>query len=74
MSTVTCLAPGRAAVLDRVRRSPVKPTELLHNLYPEYSYSDVQDAISELLERGCIILSSSRFLEPVDPDCQDVLR
>ncbi len=64
MSTVTCMASGRAAVLNRIQESSLKPTELLTAFCGDYSYAEIQEAISDLLERGYIVLTSDRYLKP----------
>jgi hypothetical protein len=71
MATQTLLTPGENAVLDRIRRSPLKPTDLLVELRPVYSYTEIQGAISDLLETGNIILTSNRHLEPARPAKED---
>jgi hypothetical protein len=42
--------------------SPLRPTQLLDDLTREYSYADVQDALSDLLEDQRISLTSDRHL------------
>jgi hypothetical protein len=42
--------------------SPLRPTQLLDDLTPEYSYADVQDALSDLLEDQRISLTPDRHL------------
>ncbi len=64
MSTVAYLAPGEA-VLKRIRESSLKPTGLLADLGSEYSYMEIQDALSDLLEKGEVTLTSELFLVPV---------
>lgn len=45
-----------------VRERHLRPTELLELLYSELSYSDIQDAVSELLDSGDLELSPDRHL------------
>jgi hypothetical protein len=60
--------PNRTAllrnVLSHVQRSeqPLRPTQLIRNLTTNYPYSDVQRAVSELLERRQIELTPARFV------------
>jgi hypothetical protein len=49
-------------VLELVRRDSPRPTELLKALESQMSYSDLQDAISELLDSGEVVLDSERRL------------
>jgi len=51
-------------VFSRVQAStsPLRPTQLLDDLTREYSYADVQDALSSLLEDQRISLTSDRHL------------
>lgn len=42
--------------------SPLRPTQLLEDLTPEYSYAEVQDALSDLLEDQRISLTPDRHL------------
>ena len=65
MSTLTLTLP-REAVLRRVKKSPLKPTGLLADLGNDYSYSEIQDALSNLLETGDVILTSHLILEPAN--------
>jgi len=64
MATVTCMASGRMAVLNRIRQSPLKPTGLLADLGREYSYTAIQDALSDLLEGGEVVLTPELLLMP----------
>lgn len=57
-------AASREAVLQRVQSSPLKPTSLLADLGQEYSYTEIQDALSDLLERGDVVLTSELELKP----------
>jgi hypothetical protein len=52
----------RNRVLAEVRDRSPRPTELLELLHNQFSYRDVQDALSELLENGRLILDSERRL------------
>jgi transposase InsO family protein len=63
MSSATFPA-SREAVLRRIRRSPLKPTGLLSDLGSDYSYTEIQDALSDLLESGDVILTSDLILKP----------
>ena len=49
------------SVLERIRNESPRPTELLQ-LLPEFSYEEVQDALSELLESAEVELASDRRL------------
>ena len=51
-------------VLKRMEKaeSPLRPTQLLEDLTPEYSYAEVQDALSDLLEDQRISLTPDRHL------------
>lgn len=51
-------------VLAHLRRSqePLRPTQLLRDMTQNYSYSDVQSAVSALLEKRQIRLTSDRFV------------
>lgn len=52
----------RDRVMDEVRSISPRPTELLELLRNDFSYRDVQDAVSELLENGDVVLDSERRL------------
>jgi hypothetical protein len=58
------MSPVARAVLTRIQESPLRPTGLLANFGAEYSYSEIQDAISDLLETGDVILTSDLLLQP----------
>jgi hypothetical protein len=51
-------------VFKRVEKaaSPLRPTQLLDDLAAEFSYSEVQDALSDLLEEQRISLTPDRHL------------
>ncbi|NYF53176.1 hypothetical protein [Tunturiibacter gelidoferens] len=51
-------------VFKRVEKaaSPLRPTQLLDDLSRKYSYADVQDALSDLLEDQRISLTPDRHL------------
>jgi hypothetical protein len=51
-------------VLSYLRRSqqPLRPTQLLRDMTQNYSYSDVQGAVSALLEKRKIRLTPERFV------------
>jgi hypothetical protein len=51
-------------VFKRVKKagSPLRPTELLAEFTPEYSYAELQDALSRLLEDQEISLTPDRYL------------
>jgi hypothetical protein len=53
----------RDRVLKVVREGSPRPTELLDLLQKEFSYRDVEDALSELLDSGQIVLGSDRHLK-----------
>jgi hypothetical protein len=55
---------SREAVLRRIQRAPLKPTGLLTEFGTEYSYTEIQDALSDLLEGGDVILTAGLILEP----------
>ena len=61
-----CLAkvdPKRLAlVLDEIEKQSPRPTELLEILAPQLSYSEIQDAVGELLDTGTAQLSADRRL------------
>jgi len=42
----------------------LKPTGLLGELGTEYSYTDIQDALSDLLESGDVVLMPDLTLKP----------
>jgi hypothetical protein len=52
------------SVLNYVRRSqvPLRPTHLIRDLTENYSYSDVQSAVSALLENRQIQLTPERYV------------
>jgi len=53
-----------AAVLNRIKQSPLKPTALLSELQMDhYSYTEIQDALSGLLESRDVVLTTDLFLE-----------
>jgi len=64
MSSATFPASLREAVLRRIQHSSLKPTGLLTDLGKDYSYTQIQDALSDLLESGDVILTSELDLEP----------
>jgi hypothetical protein len=64
MATGSCIASRRTAVFDRIQQSPLKPTGLLGELGTEYSYTDIQDALSDLLESGDVVLMPDLTLKP----------
>lgn len=51
----------RDAVLARVKQSTLRPTELLTAL-PQYGYSDIQAALTDLLEAGTVLLAADLHL------------
>lgn len=55
------------AVLNRIEQSPLRPTGLLADLGSEYSYSEIQDALSDLLERGDVVLEANLTLSIAHP-------
>jgi len=67
MATATWMATGRTAVLDRIKQSPLKPTGLLADLRHQYSYTEIQDALSDLLEKGDVVLTPELFLKLAQP-------
>ncbi|MGD0630887.1 MAG: hypothetical protein ABR987_16280 [Terracidiphilus sp.] len=58
------MSPAARAVLTRIQKSPLRPTGLLTDFGAEYSYSEIQDAVSDLLETGDVILTSDLLLQP----------
>jgi hypothetical protein len=65
MATATLVGSGRTAVLNRIRQAPLKPTELLHaDLGVKYSYTQIQDMLSDLLEKGDVVLTPDLILRP----------
>jgi hypothetical protein len=68
MPVATRTTPNRSVllrnVLSHVRSSeqPLRPTQLIRNLTNRYSYSDVQSAVSALLESRRIQLTPERFV------------
>jgi hypothetical protein len=62
------MASGRTAVLNRIQQSPLKlkPTGLLAALRADYSYTEIQDALSDLLEKGDVELTPDLFLKPAN--------
>lgn len=60
------LPATRNAVLHRVQQSPLRPTQLLVDLGPDYSYTQIQDAVSDLLESGDVVLTPSLVLQSAD--------
>ncbi len=64
MATATLVGSGRTAVLNRIKQSPLKPTALLANLGSDYSYTEIQDALSDLLEKGDVVLTPDLTLKP----------
>ena len=54
---------AREAVLRQIQQSPLKPTKLLQDLGPGYSYTQIQDAVSDLLEEGEVVLTSNLLLK-----------
>jgi hypothetical protein len=51
-------------VLAHLRRSqkPLRPMQLIRDMAENYSYSDVQSAVSSLLEKRQIRLTPDRFV------------
>ena len=52
----------RGVVLEAIRGSSPRPTDLIALLSDQMSYRDVQDALSELIESGQVELDSSLHL------------
>lgn len=64
MATATCVMPdSKMAVLNRVRRSSCKPTEVMNDLVDQFSYREIQDAVVGMLDSGELILTPNRYLE-----------
>jgi hypothetical protein len=40
-----------------------KPTELLDILHDKYSYTEIQEAVAELLDSGRVLLDTQRHLK-----------
>lgn len=53
---------AKGLVFAKVQRNATRPTELLILLDEGLSYADIQEAVSELLYEGRIILTSDRQL------------
>lgn len=49
-------------VLEKIEERSPKPTELLEILAPQLSYTEIQDAVGELIEAGTVTLSADRRL------------
>lgn len=65
MATASIMGSARTAVFDRIQQfSPLKPTSLLVDLGVDYSYTGIQDALSDLLEKGDVILMPDLTLKP----------
>jgi hypothetical protein len=52
----------RTEVLRIIQEHSPRPTELLKLLSPKLSYDEIQDALSELLDSGEVVLNSERHL------------
>lgn len=60
---VCMVAPEtRNEVLRMVQEHSPRPTELLKLLSAKLSYDEIQDALSELLDSGEVVLNSDRHL------------
>lgn len=55
-------------VLEKIEERSPKPTELLEILAPQLSYTEIQDAVSELIDTGAAKLSADRRLRVIDSD------
>ena len=64
MATAAIMGSGRTAGFDRIQKSPLKPTTLLADLGVDYSYTEIQDALSDLLEKGDVVLTPDLTLKP----------
>jgi len=62
MSAAT-FAVSRESVLSRIQESPLRPTGLL-TYFGADSYTEIQDALSDLLESGEVILTPDLLLKP----------
>lgn len=55
----------RSDVLNRIQEFPLKPTELLAaDLGAKYSYAQIQNAVTDLLEKGDVVLTPDLLLKP----------
>jgi hypothetical protein len=61
MSSVT-FPSLRKAVLCRIEHSPLKPMGLLKELGTNYTYTEIQDALSYLIEMGDVTLTPELVL------------
>lgn len=52
----------KSLVLDRVRQAPLRPTELVRELSDEAYPSEVENALSGLLDEGAVVFGSDRKL------------
>jgi hypothetical protein len=52
-------------VLDKIEKQSPKPTELLEILASQLSYTEIQDAVGELLDTGTAKLTADRRLRAV---------
>jgi hypothetical protein len=58
-------AAAKQVVLAAIEQHIPRPTDLLEILATQLSYTEIQDAVSELLEVGTIELTSNRRLRVV---------
>jgi hypothetical protein len=52
----------RSRVLDAIKEQPLRPTELLLKLRPEFYGQEVEGALSELIDRGEVQFGKDRKL------------
>ena len=57
------MSPAASAVLRRIQEGPIKPTGLLTSFKAAFTYSDIQDALSDLLESGDVVLTPGLILQ-----------
>ncbi len=62
-ASVICVESAKDRVIEVVQHKQPRPTELLDALVPEFSYQEIQDALSDLLVAGFLELNSDRHLQ-----------
>jgi hypothetical protein len=57
----------KSKVLETIRKSPLRPTELVSELRKESLYArEIENALSELLDEGTVTFGSDRHLRATD--------
>lgn len=57
----------KSKVLETIRTSPLRPTELVSELRKESLYArEIENALSELLDEGTVTFGSDRHLRATD--------